>query len=82
MKIIQDEKMFKEFLEGKDSERKEVESMEEVGPEEALAFLTNLLVEMAFYKGMPVNVLLLAIEMKYGMMEKAYQLAGPDDEVH
>jgi len=40
------------------------------------------LVEMAFYKRMPVNVLLLAIEMKYGMMEKAYQLAGPDDEVH
>ena len=55
---------------------------EELDPEEALAFLTNLLVEMAFYKRMPVNVLLLAIEMKYGMMEKAYQLAGPDDEVH
>ena len=54
----------------------------EMCPEEALAFLTNLLVEMAFYKGMPVNVLLLAIEMKYKMMEKAYQLAGPDDEVH
>jgi len=72
--------MFKEFLEGKDIE--DVEDVEKVGPEEALAFLTNLLVEMAFYKGMPVNVLLLAIEMKYGMMEKAYQLAGPDDEVH
>ena len=55
---------------------------EELDPEEALAFLTNLLVEMAFYKRMPVTVLLLAIEMKYGMMEKAYQLAGPDDEVH
>ena len=54
----------------------------EMCPEEALAFLTNLLVEMAFYKRMPVNVLLLAIEMKYKMMEKAYQLAGPDDEVH
>jgi len=77
MKIIQDEKMFEEFLEGKD-----IEDVEKVGPEEALAFLTNLLVEMAFYKRMPVNVLLLAIEMKYGMMEKAYQLAGPDDEVH
>ena len=65
---------------------KMVEELDEVGsemcPEETLAFLTNLLVEMAFYKGMPVNVLLLAIEMKYGMMEKAYQLAGPDDEVH
>jgi hypothetical protein len=72
-------KMVEEFLYGQDSERK---NAEEVGPEEALAFLTNLLVELAFYKGMPVNVLLLAIEMKYGMMEKAYQLAGPDDEVH
>lgn len=65
---------------------KELEELDGIGsemcPEEALAFLTNLLVEMAFYKGMPVNVLLLAIEMKYGMMEKAYQLAGPDDEVH
>ena len=64
----------------------ELEGLDEIGsemcPEEALAFLTNLLVEMAFYKGMPVNVLLLAIEMKYKMMEKAYQLAGPDDEVH
>ena len=79
MKIIQNEKMFEEFLEGVDVQRKDVE---EVGSEEALAFLTNLLVEMAFYKGMPVNVLLLAIEMKYKMMEKAYQLAGPDDEVH
>lgn len=77
MKIIQDEKMFEEFLEGKD-----IGDVEEAGPEEALAFLTNLLVEMAFYKQMPVNVLLLAIEMKYGMMEKAYQLAGPNDEVH
>ena len=79
MKIIQDEKMFEEFLEGVDVPRKDVE---EIGSEEALAFLANLLVEMAFYKKMPVNVLLLAIEMKYKMMEKAYQLAGPDDEVH
>ena len=79
MKIIQDEKMFEEFLEGVDVQRKDVE---EIGSEEALAFLANLLVEMAFYKKMPVNVLLLAIEMKYKMMEKAYQLAGPDDEVH
>ena len=79
MKIIQNEKMFEEFLEGVDGQSKDTE---EVDPEEALAFLTNLLVEMAFYKKMPVNVLLLAIEMKYGMMEKAYQLAGPDDEVH
>lgn len=65
---------------------KMVEELDEVGsemcPEETLAFLTNLLVEMAFYKGMPVNVLLTAIDLKYGMMEKAYQLAGPDDEVH
>ena len=63
-------------------DRLEEAGTEELNPEEALAFLTNLLVEMAFYKRMPVNVLLLAIEMKYGMMEKAYQLAGPDDEVH
>lgn len=68
--------MIKDMLEGIDKKS------EELDPEEALAFLTNLLVELAFYKGMPVNVLLLAIEMKYGMMEKAYQLAGPDDEVH
>jgi hypothetical protein len=53
-----------------------------VDPEEALAFLTNLLVELAFYRGMPVNVLLLAIEVKYGLLEKAYQVAGPDDEIH
>jgi hypothetical protein len=76
MKITQNEKTFEEFL---DEQSKDTE---EVGPEEALAFLTNLLVEMAFYKKMPVKVLLLAIEMKYGMMEKAYQLAGPNDEVH
>lgn len=72
-------KMAEEFLSVVSKVEKDVE---EVGPEEALAFLTNLLVEMAFYKRMPVNVLLLAIEMKYGMMEKAYQLAGPNDEVH
>ena len=76
MNSTRNAKMAKEFLLGVEKD------VEEVGPEEALAFLTNLLVEMAFYKRMPVNVLLLAIEMKYGMMEKAYQLAGPDDEVH
>lgn len=76
MSTIRSVTMIKDMLEGIDKKS------EELDPEEALAFLTNLLVEMAFYKGMPVNVLLLAIEMKYGMMEKAYQLAGPDDEVH
>jgi hypothetical protein len=76
MDSIRNAKIAEEFLSGVEKD------VEEVGPEEALAFLTNLLVEMAFYKRMPVNVLLLAIEMKYGMMEKAYQLAGPNDEVH
>lgn len=76
MSTIRSVTMIKDMLEGIDKKS------EELDPEEALAFLTNLLVEMAFYKRMPVNVLLLAIEMKYGMMEKAYQLAGPDDEVH
>lgn len=76
MSTIRSVTMIKDMLEEVDKKS------EELDPEEALAFLTNLLVEMAFYKGMPVNVLLLAIEMKYGMMEKAYQLAGPDDEVH
>ena len=76
MSTIRSVTMIKDMLEGIGKKS------EELDPEEALAFLTNLLVEMAFYKGMPVNVLLLAIEMKYGMMEKAYQLAGPDDEVH
>lgn len=76
MSTIRSVTMIKDMLEGMGKKS------EELDPEEALAFLTNLLVEMAFYKGMPVNVLLLAIEMKYGMMEKAYQLAGPDDEVH
>ena len=76
MSTIRSVTMIKDMLEGIDKKS------EELDPEEALAFLTNLLVEMAFYKGMPVNVLLLAIEMKYKMMEKAYQLAGPDDEVH
>ena len=76
MSTIRSVTMIKDMLEGMGKKS------EELDPEEALAFLTNLLVEMAFYKRMPVNVLLLAIEMKYGMMEKAYQLAGPDDEVH
>ena len=76
MSTIRRVTMIKDMLEGMGKKS------EELDPEEALAFLTNLLVEMAFYKRMPVNVLLLAIEMKYGMMEKAYQLAGPDDEVH
>jgi hypothetical protein len=76
MSTIRSVTMIKDMLEGIGKKS------EELDPEEALAFLTNLLVELAFYKGMPVNVLLLAIEMKYGMMEKAYQLAGPDDEVH
>lgn len=76
MSTIRSVTMIKDMLEGMGKKS------EELDPEEALAFLTNLLVELAFYKGMPVNVLLLAIEMKYGMMEKAYQLAGPDDEVH
>jgi hypothetical protein len=76
MSTIRSVTMIKDMLEGMGKKS------EELDPEEALAFLTNLLVEMAFYKGMPVNVLLLAIEMKYKMMEKAYQLAGPDDEVH
>lgn len=69
-------RMIEDFLEGIGKKP------EELDPEEALAFLTNLLVELAFFKGMPVEVLLTAIELKYRLMEKAYELAGPDDEVH
>lgn len=76
MSTIRSVTMIKDMLEGRGK------GSEELDPEEALAFLTNLLVELAFFKGMPVEVMLTAIELKYGMMEKAYQLAGPDDEVH
>lgn len=54
----------------------------DISSEEALAFLTNMLVELAFYQNMPVNVLITGITLKYELMERAYRLAGPNDEVH
>jgi hypothetical protein len=54
----------------------------EFSSEEALAFLTNMLVELAFYQNMPVNILITGIQLKYELMERAYRLAGPNDEVH
>lgn len=76
MSTIRSVTMIKDMLEGTGKKS------EELDPEEALAFLTNLLVELAFFKGMPVEVMLTAIELKYRLMEKAYELAGPNDEVH
>jgi hypothetical protein len=76
MSTIRSVTMIKDMLEGMGKKS------EELDPEEALAFLTNLLVELAFFKGMPVEVMLTAIELKYRLMEKAYELAGPNDEVH
>ena len=76
MSTIRSVTMIKDMLEGVSKKS------EELDPEEALAFLTNLLVELAFFKGMPVEVMLTAIELKYRLMEKAYELAGPNDEVH
>jgi hypothetical protein len=54
----------------------------DISSEEALAFLTNMLVELAFYQNMPVNILITGIQLKYELMERAYRLAGPNDEVH
>jgi hypothetical protein len=54
----------------------------DISSEEALAFLTNMLVELAFYQNMPVNILITGITLKYELMERAYRLAGPNDEVH
>jgi len=54
----------------------------DISAEEALAFLTNMLVELAFYQNMPVNILVTGITLKYELMERAYRLAGPNDEVH
>jgi hypothetical protein len=58
------------------------EEEHEFSSEEALAFLTNMLVELAFYQNVPIRVLVTGITLKYELMERAYRLAGPNDEVH
>jgi hypothetical protein len=63
------------------AKRKE-EGEESISSEEALAFLTNMLVEMAFYQNVPISVLVTGITLKYELMERAYRLAGPNDEIH
>lgn len=51
-------------------------------PEECLAWLTNMLVELAYGYGMPLETLSWAIQLKYALIEKRYAGAGPRDAVH
>lgn len=51
-------------------------------PEESLAWLTNMLVELSYAYGMPLETLSLAIQLKYALIENRYKGAGPLDAVH